>query len=71
MVVWWCGVVVVWCCGGVVVWCCGGVVLFSTFVLSGVSKGCHHKENKGRFRRNHYPRLNRNSSAHSDELTLK
>ena len=43
----------------------------STFVFSGESMECHRRENKGRFRRTHYPRLNRNSSAHLDELTLK
>ena len=32
---------------------------------------CYYRENKGRFRRTHYPRLNCHSSAHSDELTLK
>ena len=45
--------------------------LFSTFVFSGMSMECYHRENKGRFRGTHYPRLNRNSSAHPDELTLK
>ena len=35
------------------------------------AKGCYYRENKGMFRRTHYPRLNCHSSAHSDELTLK
>ena len=35
------------------------------------AKGSYYRENKGRFRKINYPRLNRHSSAHSDELTLK
>ena len=47
---------------------CEDDCLFSTFVFSGMSMGCYHRENKGRFRRTHYPRLNRNSSAHPDSV---
>ena len=45
--------------------------MFSTFVFYEESMECYRREDKGRFRRTHYPRLNRNSSAHLDELTLK
>ena len=48
-----------------------GCCLFSTFVFYEESMVCYRRVYKGRFRRTHYPRFNRNSSAHLDELTLR
>ena len=50
---------------------CSNTCLFSTFVFSGVSNGMPLQRKQGQVLKNPLPRLNRNSSGHSDELTLK